>query len=309
MRSYLSRTMSSVNQNKLRGTLAEISFREYLSELGFSERVSEGGWIVRSDSRGDYNFGQNTVVFFPETVQPDTNYAPDRLLPAPRLGLHTICATFHQIGILSYYCTPIITRTSRRPVVAWKAIQLGRPEIRDYHDFPSCINGFNERHGRYNFERYHNDVSAIPAESVPIEFSKESARVAFNSPYYCEPSDVDGLFWGEQLTYPIEVKEKTRANDRTIGDFFGIDVGPFVKLAYYAAKRGNLHSLFVVREIDNQEDRNLVAWRYITFDNLAQYASWVFRAGGQSMTGGRSATVRVPADQFRVLDNQALASL
>ena len=98
MRNYLSRTMSSVNQNKLRGTLAEISFREHVSQLGFSERVSEGGWIVRSDSRGDYNFAQNTVVFFPETLQPNADYPPDRELPSPRLGLHTICATFHQIG-------------------------------------------------------------------------------------------------------------------------------------------------------------------------------------------------------------------
>ena len=309
MRNYLSRTMSSVNRNKLRGTLAEISFREHVSQLGFNERVSEGGWIVRSDSRGDYNFGQNTVVFFPETLQPDTDYPPDRELPSPRLGLHTICATFHQIGIHSYYCSPIITRTNNQPEVAWKAIELGRPDIRDYNDFPSCITGFNERMRQYNFERYHNDVSAIPDQSVPIEFSKESTRVEFNTKYYCEPSDVDGLFWGEQLTYPIEVKEKTRANDRSIGDYFGIDIGPFVKLAYYAAKRGNLHSLFVVREIDNEQDRNLVAWRYITFDQLAQYASWVFRGGGRSMTGGISATVRIPAEQFEILNSEALRGL
>lgn len=309
MRYYLSRTMSSINQNKLRGTLAEINFREHVSSLGFGERVSEGGWIVRSESRGDYHFGQNTVVFFPETLQPDSEYPPDRELPSPRLGLHTICATFHQIGIQSYYCTPIATPSRDHPVVTWKAIQLGRPDIRDYYDFPSCITGFNKRRAKYNFERYQNDVSPIPDEFVPIEFSKESTRVAFNSMFYCEPSDVDGLFWGEQLTYPIEVKEKTRANDRSIGDFFGIDVGPFVKLAYYAAKRGNLHSLFVVREIDDEQTRNLVEWRYITFDRMAQFASWVFRSGGRSMTGGRSATVRIPVDQFGILNAEALRSL
>jgi len=82
-----------------------------------------------------------------------------------------------------------------------------------------------------------------------------------------------------------------------------------VKLAYYAAKRGNLHSLFVVREIDNEQDRNLVAWRYITFDQLAQYASWVFRGGGRSMTGGISATVRIPAEQFEILNSEALRGL
>jgi len=75
-----------------------------------------------------------------------------------------------------------------------------------------------------------------------------------------EMSDVDGIFWGNQYTYPIEIKEKTTANDNKVGDFFGLDLGPFVKLAFYAAKRGNLHSIFVVREIDNPTTRNLVGW-------------------------------------------------
>lgn len=309
MRSYLSRTMSSVNQNKLRGTLAEISFREHVSNLGFGDRVSEGGWIVRSAHRGNYHFGQNTAVFFPETVHADSDYPHNRQLPSPRIGLHTICATFHQIGIQSYYCTPVIERRDGLPLVSWRAIQLGRPDATDYQVFPDCILGFNHRVRPYNFERHHNDVATIPDESIPIEFSKESTRVAFHSKYFCEPSDVDGLFWGERLTYPIEIKEKTRANSSSIGDFFGIDVGPFVKLAYYAAKRGNLHSLFVVREIDNADTRNLVEWRYITFDRMAQFASWVPQGGGTSMTGGGSSTVKIPVDQFNILDAQALASL
>lgn len=49
---------------------------------------------------------------------------------------------------------------------------------------------------------------------------------------------------------------------------FQTGCGPFVKLAHYAAKRGNLHSLFIVREIADPEARDLVAWRYITFDRL-----------------------------------------
>ena len=122
-------------------------------------------------------------------------------------------------------------------------------------------------------------------------------------------SDVDGLFWGREKTYPIEIKEKTRAFNPSVGDFFGLDVGPFVKLAFYAAKRGNLHSMFVVREIDDTDTRNLVAWRYITFEHLAQYASWVFQPGGKGMTGGRSATIKIPVNQFQILDKEALANL
>lgn len=59
-------------------------------------------------------------------------------------------------------------------------------------------------------------------------------------------------------------------------------MGPFVKLAHYVARRGNLHSLFLVREIANQETRELVNWWFITFEQLARFASWFPMAGGRS---------------------------
>ena len=78
----------------------------------------------------------------------------------------------------------------------------------------------------------------------------------FQSAFKSQISDVDGILWGERFTYPLEIKEKTAATDKVLGDYFGLDVGPFVKLAYFAARQGNLHSLFIVREIDNVEERN-----------------------------------------------------
>jgi hypothetical protein len=310
MKSYMSRTLSSINNNKVNGLLAEIDFRRYVSDLGFSTRVSCGGWIVRSDARGDFDFGQNTAVFFPETIQPDLDYRIDKQLPEPHRGLHTICATFHQIGIRSYFCAATINdNSSGVKKVIWKSTELGLPEIQPYMQFPESIQGFNLRQRPYNYERFHADTSIIPNPAVPEEFSKESLRVSFNSMFYAEPSDVDGLFWGKEKTYPIEIKEKTRANDKGIGDYFGIDAGPFVKLAFYAAKRGNLHSMFVVREIDHESTRNLVRWHFITFEQMAQYASWVFRPGGRGMTGGRSATIRIPIKQFKVLDTDNLSGL
>lgn len=309
MRAYLSRTLSSINKNKINGLLAEIDFRNYVSNLGFSSRVSGGGWIVRSDARGEYDFAENTAVIFPENIYPNQEYPVSRTLPEPQRGLHTICATFHQIGIKSYYCAAIIDNEMSNKKVIWKVTELGLPEIQPYLDFPQSIPGFNGRKRNYNFERFHTDSSIIPEDAVSEEFSKEAVRISFNSHFFTEPSDVDGLFWGKEKTYPIEIKEKTRANDPKIGDYFGLDVGPFVKLAFYAAKKGNLHSMFVVREIDDEQTRNLIAWRFITFDQLAQYASWVFQPGGKGMTGGRSATVKIPANRFRELNETTLKEL
>lgn len=307
MQDYLSTSMSSLNQNKLNGLLAEVDFRNYLSSLGFAERVSLGGWIARSE--GANQFGHNTVVFFPETIKPSVDYSSTRQLPSPDYGLHTICATFHQIGIHSYFCSPIVERTDDTQSIQWSAVQLGLPVQQPYMPFPQTIQGFQVRPRRYNFLRYSLDVSSIPTVTVPEEFSKEHLRVSFQDQFMSEMSDVDGIFWGNQYTYPVEIKEKTAAKDNKVGAYFGLDVGPFVKLAFYAAKRGNLHSVFVVREIDNPLERNLVSWWIITFEQMAQFASWNPISGGTNMRGGGSTTIKIPKSEFSQMNLATLKSL
>jgi len=309
MRQYLSLSMSSLNQNKLRGTLAEIDFRNYLGQIGFADRVSPGGWIARR--KGQNVFGHSTVALFPEVVAPGTDYPTDRNLPNPAHGLHTICATFHQSGIAGFYCAATIATANEPSSMAWHAVQLGLPVQQQYQPLAPALAPlqFAQRTQNYNHLRYHTDTTAIPDGAVPEEFSKEHLRVSFSTSYLSEISDIDGIFWGQQFTYPIEIKEKTPASSPDMGSYFGLDVGPFVKLAFYAVKRGNLHSLYVVREIDNEEDRNLVQWLYITFDRLAQYASWVSRAGGTGMQGGASSVVRIPRCEFQPLNAATIAAL
>jgi len=308
MRDYLGKSVSSMNQNKLNGLLAEIDFREYLSQMGFQDRVSVGGWIARS--RGVNVFGDNTIVMFPETMRPGTDYGQIRELPNPTHGLHTICSTFHQLGIRSYFCAPILNINNNAESISWKSVQLGLPTEQSYEDFPDNIEGFIRRERNYNFLRYHADlVSEIPALKLPEEFTKENLRVSFQNRIMAEISDIDGILWGNQFTYPLEIKEKTPAMDKEMGEYFGLDVGPFVKLAFYAARRGNMHSIFIVKEIDNTTDRNLVNWWFITFEHLALFASWVSRGGGTNMQGGGSTVVRIPINQFTALNANTLAEL
>ena len=307
MRNYLSRSISSWNTNKLYGIIAEIDFRRRLAELGFEDRVSPGGWILRCDGAG--NFGHHTVALFPSTLRPDEDTPVVHEGTEPPRRLHTICATLHQIGIHSYYCVPVVGRDDDSTSVSWYMVQLGVPANATYQMFPFPLAGFRTRERRYAFLRYATDLNSMRGAHVPDQFSKEHLRVTFQTHYRCEPSDIDGILWGQQNTYPIEVKEKTVAQDRRLGEFFGLDVGPFVKLAFYAAKRGNLHSLFVVREIDDTITRNLVGWWYITYETLAQYASWVPLEGGRGMTGGRSSTIKIPKAEFKAMDHANLSTL
>jgi hypothetical protein len=304
MQQYLGRSIASINQNKLYGIIAEIDLRKTLNDLGYSNRISPGGWIVRNLGAGV--FGHQTSVFFPETILPGREFPSGGKIDEPPRGLHTICATMHQIGIQSYYCVPTVDADDDTSSVRWWATQLGIPSSDSYHEFPDHFKSYGFRPKPYNFLRYASDSSQIPASAIPEQFSKEHIRIAFQNRIMCEMSDIDAIFWGQQYTYPIEIKEKTAADDRRMGPYFGLDVGPFVKLAFYAAKRGNLHSLFIVREIDNTTDRNLVNWWFIPFEKLARFASWVPVSGGINMRGGGSSVIKVPKSEFLPMNKASL---
>lgn len=217
MRGYLSRSLSSMNRNKVRGLIAEVELRKYIKELGYGDRVSAGGWIARSVKSGmSSEFGDNTVALFPETISPDSDYNLNRSLPQPEPGLHTICSTMHQIGIKSFYCAPEFRNASNPETVQWKLIQLGVPGHTSYQSLTGAMQGFSLRERRYNFLRYNSDVTSIPLSSVPDEFTKELLRVSFQTVHIAEISDIDGILWGQQHTYPLEIKEKTPAEDRKL---------------------------------------------------------------------------------------------
>ncbi len=308
MRNYLSQSISSLNHNKLNGLLAEAEFRSHLANLGFGSRVSRGGWIARRVGEGE--FAAQTAVFFPETIQPGTPYPVTRQLPTPDIGLHTICATFHQTGISAFFCAAVVNNTTDAERVTWRSIRLGLPNAQEYSEFPESVAPlFTARRRRYNFLRYSTDANRIPTNAVAEEYSKENFRIAFQMRFLAEISDVDGIFWGQRHTYPLEIKEKTMACDRRIGGYFGLDVGPFVKLSYYASQRGNLHSLFIIREIDSIENRNLINWWFIKFEVLARFASWVPKPGGPSMGGGASSVVCIPKSYFTLLNRENLQTL
>ena len=251
MRGFLARSISSLNKNKLNGLLAEIDLRRFLEGEGFGHRISVGGWIARSTGAG--SFAHRHLVAFPLAVKPGSDLDPSQQLPTPPLGLHTICATFRQLGIESYFCVPTRPAGTEVKGMSWMAKALGIPWDEPYRSFPGDLAGFEPRRRKYNFLRYDTDTSLIDDQYVAEEFAKEHLRVSLSNHYLAEISDLDGVFWGQQNTYPLEVKEKTCAWDSRLGEYFGLDLGPFVKLAFYAAKRGNLHSLFIVREISSLE--------------------------------------------------------
>ena len=302
MREYLSRSIASFN-------LAPIDLKNHLSSIAFADRVARGGWIARV--AGTKAFAQLTVAMFPEVIVAGQEYPLTRRPPIPTRESSTICATLHHSGIASYYCSAQ-PQTSSDPVgVEWHAQKLDVPSAAKYEPIGEAFEELNfvHRTRAYQNFKYSSDAAVIPDAAVPEEFSKEHLRVSFSDLYLSEISNIDGIFWGQRKAYLMQTREHVHEDSPDMGPFFGLHVGTFAKLAFYASKRGNLHSLYVVREIDNPHDRNLVNWLFITFDQLAQFASWIPQGGGQAMGGGQSSVVRIPRAEFRVLNAQSLASL
>jgi hypothetical protein len=312
MRSFLGKSVSSVNENKLHGIRAEIGFRDHIAALGFANNVSPGGWLIRTSRVAQ--FGSKTIALFPEVVQPDTDYSPTRPLGAAPTYLEPVGFSFQRIGVESYLCRPIVslgTPANLNSWLSWTCVRLGKTGTgpSTYVPLSSVLVPFHTRTRTYQPLKYNKDVSGIPDIAVPTQFSAEALRVAVQCPVFCEMSDIDGVLFGSNVTYPLEIKEKTAANDKDMGDYFGLDVGPFVKLAYYAAQQGQMESIFVVHEIKDKTTRAHIAWWFITFEDLAKFASWNPRSGGTNMQGGGSTVIRIPKCHFKLLDAAALAGL
>jgi len=101
----------------------------------------------------------------------------------------------------------------------------GRSTIYPFSRHAAALN-FRRRERRYNFLRYKTETEGIPEAAVPEEFSKEHLRVTFQTGFFSEISDIDGILWGQQHTYLLEIKEKTPAPSRDMGPYFGLGRRP-----------------------------------------------------------------------------------
>jgi hypothetical protein len=173
-------------------------------------------------------------------------------------------------------------------------------------DFEDIFSRFPKRSGNkglrcYETKRVH--VSESPwcdDETISELFWFEYARYYCQIDYLISNNDLDLFIIGESGTpYPVEVKSKSPVVDGNIGDWFGLDVGPFAKMAFFTSNNMQTDALYIVQEVD--EERNHVDWLGIKFTELVKSCSWVIQAGGQGMSGSGSSTIKVPKLSFKKL--------
>lgn len=131
---------------------------------------------------------------------------------------------------------------------------------------------------------------------------KSIVKVSTDDPY-----DVDCFILSSNgnSVFPLELKEKsavfkTYRDDTVNTHFFGIDTGRISCLERLCSPNDS-NALYVVREVDNSEERNLLGWKIMTLAGIVMASSWNPAPGGTGMFGSGTSTASLPYGEFEDL--------
>jgi hypothetical protein len=107
--------------------------------------------------------------------------------------------------------------------------------------------------------------------------------------------DFDGIINDNENFTVIETKEKDvlKVGTNRADWLFGWDSRRLSWYLYLKDQLG-LNSTYIIREVDNQTERRLVAWKRISLSEFCECASWLSEHSG----GGGSGTITAPYLKF-----------
>jgi hypothetical protein len=317
---FLETQWSSITDNKIIGILAELRFKSFLKAN--NSHFIEGGWImIPADNSIHPIPTKEKICLLPLSHR--FSWEPPGPPQVPSLSGVAAYNYFRQVGMRACFTKPtgvveanfqLPTRSSIRRQPAKYPLPYGLEFLEISPSGALQLVPFSQVFA--NFPKRTTLGSRLRVNST--------ARIDATKQPWINDSVVAGLFWTEyskyyvQLhhrtanndldlfligqsgsAYPTEMKSKTPVPDSSLGDWFGIDSGPYAKLAFFTANSMHTDALFVVEEVD--QSRNHVAWWGIRFTDLVKSCSWVPQPGGQNMGGGGSSTYRVPKKAFSPL--------
>lgn len=324
---FLETQWYSINDNKSKGVLAEIRFKEYLSSTDVRPlyfQVIPGGWIMTPGQVWENCQDPTTHRI---AVIPNMNsfsWSPE-LIPHSFTAQVIAHTYFGHAGIPVYFADINYSITeyeprfslpaSRNYLVSYPLIfkTVGENGL-DEVGFEDMMANFKPRNGYTGMRANPTgrlDITSTPWNNPSIItelFWKEYVRYYIQVSYLVSNNDIDFfLVSNSRKAYPVELKSKSCVtNDKTIGDWFGLDAGTYVKLSFFISSGNNMDALYVVEEVNDADEHQ--QWLGIRFSELVNCCSWVTQGGGRGMTGGSSTTIKVPKTMFTEL-NQLLPTL
>jgi hypothetical protein len=318
---FLETQWSSINQNKIKGINAEIRFEAYLnSQLirPLFDYIIPGGWILSPGKNVNINpttMGRIAILPVPKSFS-----WTQGLNPIPFAAQVLAESYFRQVGITTYF---VMYDTNGNPQIENSYVipargnyqisyplefyKIGANGLVPVH-LAQVTSNFTARNGLRGMRAYalnrinRNDPTWNNSTIVTELFWKEYSRYFLHRQFLVSSNDLDFFIVGKSgRAYPIEFKSKTVVVDGSIGDWFGIDVGPFSKLSFFVSLSNNMEALYFVEEID--ANGNTIEWWGIKFSQLLKNCHWVSQSGGTGMGGGASVTIKVPKIIFEPLSS------
>ena len=316
---FLESQWSDKNKNKIKGITAELRFEAFLKTASVSQLYKyliPGGWIMEPSQNTIINpptQGRIAIIPIPTAFSWSGNVTT---LPFPAQVLAE--SYFSQVGISTYFTkydtqrninienTFVIPATKNYQTAYtldfFKISTLGLiPET-----LPVIMRNFTNRKGLVGLRAYINNKinsNQYPWNDVQLVtnlFWKEYSRYFLHRRFLASANDLDFFLIGlSNKAYPVEFKSKTVVSNSKMGDWFGLDIGPFAKLSYFVSLSNNMEALYFVEEVD-KNGLTLDYWG-VKFTELLRNCFWVSQAGGKGMGGGVSNTVKIPKSIFRNL--------
>ena len=147
------------------------------------------------------------------------------------------------------------------------------------------------------FEKYDLDtLKKIYADRYFLD-KKKNENKTFNT------IDIDGFIIKEGKIIIVEIKEKepikTKSKDKSIDTKFWSYGWDTRRLLWYAQiqRKTGFQIIYIIRQINNREDRNFIKWDSIYLNDFLKGVSWSNSTGG----GGQGDTLTVPYNHFSEL--------
>lgn len=317
---FLETQWSSITVNKLKGIKAEIRLEEYLNSSMIRHLfnyIIPGGWIISPGKNILINpTTKGRVAIIPIPTSFSWTQGTNPIAFAAQVLAESY---FRQVGITTYF-TKYSTNGNQIIENSFNIPQRGNYQTTYPLNFykvgsnglvgvnlTEVTNFFTLRTGLLGMRAYaanrinRQDPIWTSSSLITGLFWKEYSRYYLHRNYLVSSSDLDFFIVGKSgKAYPIEFKSKAIYIDNTLGDWFGIDIGPFTKLAFFVSLSNNMEALYFVEEIDLLG--NTLQWWGVKFSLLLKNCHWVSQSGGTGMGGGSSATVKVPKIIFEPLN-------
>lgn len=298
--------------NKARGMVAEIAFGDFLKAEHTTavSKYFEGAWIVSPKVENSLQY-RYAIFVLPRLFEDEQIVTQAIHHLEQNRGQQALYTFLHHNGV-GVIIVGAISPSANPQEIEWvsfgyQAERLIRyPTAEPFASWPRGRGRANLNHkvwakdvlGRFESVSDDNLTAMTLRQAFFYGYLKKQLKIPLDDPY-----DVDGFvisYLGHTL--PLEIKEKSATKEGK----FGIDAGRILMMLRFCLA-SNKNAVYIIREVDDSMERNLIDWRYITLSDMVMGASWNLQAGGMGMGGGATQTVMLSGSLFSTFTADTLS--